>query len=134
MSTKRGVDGPTEQAREAGRGPTRRTFADRRLLKVYLDAPDFEALAAAAREDGKAVSEYVRRLIADRLAAQSPVPATPEQRHRPRSRSTIRAIEDVAHEAGRDLPVANVGPLTRETPAVEPGRTCVHGTKRGFRC
>jgi hypothetical protein len=73
MSAQRGADGPMKQAREASGGPTRRRFNDRRLLKVYLDAPDFDALAAAAREDGKAVSEYVRRLIADDLAARSGV-------------------------------------------------------------
>jgi hypothetical protein len=99
-------------------GTTR--LAHRRLLKVYLEALDFEALAARAREAGKAVSEYTRRLILEDLASRT-MPGAATEPAQPEAIAISAEVQDV--------------PTRKSAPNAKSGaRACAHGTKAGYRC
>jgi hypothetical protein len=83
----------------------RRQFEVRARLVLYLEQADLNALTALAREEGRTLVDWARNELIERLKPAvkqgKGIGATPEKRHKPRTRSTIRAIEDVAHEVTR---------------------------------
>jgi hypothetical protein len=98
----------------------RRIFEERARLVVYVESSSADAMEKRARSEGKTLVEWMRETLLGELedstevrpvrevsVARRSTPA-PERREQRRHTGTLGHVEDVTHQAIRELPLSGM--------------------------